>query len=136
MVNFNRILTATPKDFAVPIPPALKPVDRPHVTLLYKELSQAGRDKLKHADLSCLPPFPPLTWGPAYLADDGKKRSLVRDAQEQDEIQLWVALAAHQLGLGAEDVLLDTNRVYHVSVANKTGSVFDSVPDPWNWRVS
>ena len=135
MINFSRILTAEPRDFAVPIPPNMKPVDASHVTLLSRELSRAGRDKLESMDLSCLPPFPALTWGPAYLADNGKKCSLVRDAREQEEVAHWVALAVHRLGLGPEDVRLDPSRVYHVSVANMTGSPFDSVADPWNHRV-
>jgi hypothetical protein len=131
MVKFTGILVASVPLPACEIPAGFLPVEEPHITLLSSELGKDVRKILKGKDLSILPPFPAVTFGPAYSADNGTKASLVCDCVEQAEIRAWVESAIATLGI---PVTLDPSRVYHVSVANRTGSKFDSVPDPWNHR--
>lgn len=131
MVKFTGILVASVPLPAVEIPAGFLPVDQPHITLLSSELGKDVRKALKGRDLSALPDFPAVTWGAPYSADNGIKASLVCDCVEQSQIRAWVESAVAALGIA---VVVDPARVYHVSVANRTGSQFDSVPDPWNHR--
>lgn len=131
MIKFTGILVASVPLPAVEIPAGYLPVDQPHITLLSSELGKDVRKAMKGMDLACLPPFPSVTFGPAYSADNGTKASIVCDCNEQAEIRAWVESAVAALGIA---VTLNPERVYHVSVANRTGSQFDSVPDPWNHR--
>ena len=131
MIKFVGILVAEPIGFKCPIPEGFFYIDHPHITLLSWELSKENKQKLRDTDLSILDEFPSITWNKPYLADNGKKISIVRDAIEQQAIKAWVWKAIADLKL---DCYVDNSRIYHVSVANKTGSQYDSVPDPWNHR--
>ena len=132
MVKFTGILIASVSLPSCEIPAGFLPVDQPHITLLSSsELGKDVRKAMKGMDLACLPSFPSVTFGPAYSADNGTKASVVCDCVEQDAIRTWVESAVAALGIA---VTLNPERVYHVSVANRTGSQFDSVPDPWNHR--
>ncbi|MFA6270670.1 MAG: hypothetical protein WC657_05705 [Candidatus Paceibacterota bacterium] len=134
-VAFTGILVAEVTE-VIPanIPEGYVRVDHTHITLLSSELSKAVRAYLKsNWGASSLPAFPNVTFGETYLADNGKKASLVATCNEQAEIRAWVQQVVAILGL---DVQVDPSRVYHVSIANRTGSQFDSVPDPWNHRVN
>lgn len=115
------------------IPDGMVRVDQIHVTILSSELDKDTRKILKGKDLSILSPMPTVTFGAPYVASnsDTGKQSLVCDCNEQAEIRAWVESAVAALGIA---VTLNPERVYHVSVANRTGSQFDSVPDPWNHR--
>ena len=143
IANFTSILVAILYEewkadmFAgIEIPAGMVPVDQRHVTLLSSEIGKDARKALKEANLVALQeamPFPTVTFSsPAYVADNGKKRSLVVDCDQQAEIRQWVVAAMAKLGI---EYTLNPDRVYHLSVANLTGSQFDSVPDPWNCRV-
>ena len=104
----------------------------PHITLLSHELSKSVRAELKATwGSNTLPDFPEVTHGEPYFASNGAKESWVVDCIEQDAIRAWVTEVITLLGL---DVTIDPSRVYHLSVANRTGSPYDSVPDPWNHR--
>ena len=131
MVKFTGILVASVPLPSCEIPAGFLPVDQPHITLLSSELGKDVRKALKGRDLSALPAFPAVTFGPAYSADNGTKASLVCDVIEQGAVRAWVESAVAALGIA---VVVDPSRVYHVSVANRTGSQFDGVPDPWNHR--
>ena len=115
------------------IPSDMEPVSELHITLLSSELDKKARKiaKARFAERGAdLLPFPSVTFGPAYLADSGKKRSLVCNVIEQDKVRQWVVACLALLGIEADAYF----RVYHVSIANPTGSKFDSVPDPWRYR--
>ena len=119
---------------AIPAPFIAIPEKERHITLLSSELSPAVRKELKASwGSNTLPPFPEVTYGYGpYIADNGNKCSIACDVMEQDAIRAWVIEVVKILGL---DITIDPSRVYHVSVANLTGSPFASVPDPWNHRV-
>lgn len=115
------------------IPEGMELVNELHITLLSSELDKEARKmfKARFAERSAdLLPFPEVTFGPAYLADSGKKRSLVCNVREQDKVRQWVIGCLALMGIAADAYF----RVYHVSIANPTGSKFDSVPDPWRYR--
>ena len=132
-VKFQGILTATVDNPPqCEIPDNMQPVTGLHITLLSSELDKEARKRFKEAwkENTYLPTFPYVTFGPAYLADSGKKRSLVCNVNEQDKVRQWVIACLALLGIAADAYY----RVYHVSIANPTGSKFDSVPDPWRYR--
>lgn len=132
-VKFTGILVAVDFHvFEIDIPEPFKAVDHIHITLLSSELSPGARKALKGKDLSKLPPFPKVTFGTTHIADNGKKISIYADCMQQDAIRAWVEQAIAILGIDAK---VDPARVYHVSIANLTGSQYDSVPDPWNHCV-
>jgi hypothetical protein len=121
-------------DFSDMIPEGMIPVDHLHVTLLSSELPKELRAKIKK-DFSILDKleFPDVTFGNPYIVDNGTKRSAVVDLNEQEPVRLWVKLALALFEIDTS--IINPARVYHVSIANKTGSQFDSVPDPWNHKV-
>jgi hypothetical protein len=131
-VVFKNILLVQIPHLDMGIPEGYKCVDHLHITLLSNELGKDVRKELKSKDLSILAPFPSVSFGSPYCASNGAKESYVCDCIEQDAIRTWVENAIATLGIA---VTLNPARVYHVSVANRTGSVFDSVPDPWNHRI-
>ena len=116
------------------LPEGMEPVSELHITLLSSELDKEARKvfKARFAERSAdLLPFPNVTFSPvAYYADSGKKRSFVVNVNEQDKVRQWVIACLALLGIAADAYY----RVYHVSIANPTGSKFDSVPDPWRYR--
>lgn len=130
MIAFTGILVAQVALPVVEVPAGYLPVDHPHITLL-AGVELGDRKAWKTADLSLLPVFPSLTFGPTYFASNGTKESVVADVVEQDIIREWLVQAVAILGIPA---VLNPSRVYHISVANRTGSQYDSVPDPWNHR--
>ena len=134
---FQGILVAKgvdPSAFAGMVPEGMQPVTALHMTLLSSELDKDARKQVKKAfNPATLPPFPSVTFGQPYEADNGAKRSMVVDANEQNAIRTWCKLACAVMGLPEGTV--NEARVYHVSIANPTGSQFDSVPDPWNHKV-
>lgn len=131
MVRFTGILVAEPPTINCEVPGDLVPVNGVHITLLSSELTSEVRRELRSADLSALPAFPTVTMGESYIADNGARRTLVCDVNEQDLVRGWLEAAIDQLGI---PVLINPSRVWHVSVANRTGSPHDSIPDPWNHR--
>ena len=135
MVDFSGILFATVElPSGVAIPEGYKQVTSLHITLLSSELPKAVRKELKGIwGMSSLPEFPSITFeSKPFFANNGKKESLVLNCNEQDEIRAWLVEVIAILGLS---VTVNPERVFHLSVANRTGSKFDSVPDPWNHRV-
>lgn len=116
------------------IPEGMEPVSELHITLLSSELDKEARKIMKQrfAERSQdLLPFPAITFShAAYLADSGKKQSVVVNVNEQDKVRQWVIGCLALMGIAADAYF----RVYHVSIANPTGSKFDSVPDPWRYR--
>ena len=131
MIAFTGILVAQVALPVVEVPAGYVPVDHPHITLLAGELGK-DRKAWKAADLSSLPAFPSVTFSAPYLASNGAKESVVCDCVEQQAISEWLAQAIAIVGIPA---VLNPARVFHISVANRTGSQYDSVPDPWNCRV-
>jgi len=134
-VKFQGILTVDVATIPqVDIPTDMQLIDQLHITLLSSEFSKETRKAFKKAWKNIkgnLPEFPAVTFGPAYVADSGKKRSLVCNVIEQNIVRQWVVKC-----LALADIQADPYyRVYHVSVANPTGGKFDSVPDPWNYRA-
>jgi len=133
-IKFQGILTALVESPPqVDLPEGFLPVEECHITLLSSELNKETRKAFKRVwkeRADSLPPFPVVTFGSAYLADSGKKRSLVCNVMEQDKVRRWVVTCLDLMGIEADAYF----RVYHVSIANLTGSKFDSVPDPWRYR--
>lgn len=134
---FTGILVAKgfePSTFTGMVPEDMQPVKELHMTLLSSELDKEVRKHVKSVfNPAALHPFPNVTFGNPYKADNGKKSSIAVDANEQVAIRTWCKLACAVMGLPESTV--NEARVYHVSIANPTGSQFDSVPDPWNNRV-
>jgi len=134
--EFRGILVAKGIDastFSGMIPEGMKPVDVLHMTLLSSELDKEARKHVKGVfNPDILPPFPSVTYGEPYEANNGTKHSVAVNANEQNAIRTWCKLACAIMGLPEETV--NEARVYHVSIANLTGSQFDSVPDPWNHK--
>jgi len=133
-VKFQGILFATVDNPPqVDLPEGMVPVDELHITLLSSERDKEARKRFKQAwaeKSDQLLPFPNVTFGPAYFADSGKKRSIACNVVEQNAVRQWVIACLVLLGIEADAYF----KVYHVSVANPTGSKFDSVPDPWRYR--
>jgi len=134
-VVFKNIMMAEEtREIPANIPPGYVRVSPAHITLLSSELPNNVRKILKGIwNTLELPPFPEVTYGEPYLANNGRKESLVAPCNEQGAIRAWVEQVVDMLGL--DGIVIDPNREYHVSVANPTGSPFDSVPDPWNHRI-
>ena len=128
MIAFTGILMAQVALPVIDVPTGYLPVDHLHITLL-AGLELGNRKAWKTADLSLLPAFPSLTFGPTYFASNGTKESVVCDCNEQTAIREWLVQAVAILGIPA---VLNPERVFHISIANRTGSQYDSVPDPWN----
>lgn len=120
--------------FAGMVPEGMQPVKELHMTLLSSELDKTARKHVKQVfNPDTLPPFPNVTFGQPYEADNGVKSSIVVDANEQNAIRTWCKLACVVMGL--PEGVVNEERVYHVSIGNPTGSQFDSVPDPWNHKM-
>jgi hypothetical protein len=129
-IEFTGILVAQTVLPAIEIPSGYLPVKYAHITILANELGK-DRKAWKTANLKSLPAFPSVTFSAPYLASNGTKESVVCDCIEQDAIREWVIQSIAILGI---PVTLNPERVFHISVANRTGSQYDSVPDPWNHR--
>lgn len=130
MVRFTGILAAQVVLPVIDVPTGYLLVDHPHITLL-AGVELGDRKVWKTADLSVLPAFPSVTFSSPYLASNGTKESVVCDCVEQSIIREWLVQSIAILGI---PVALNPERVFHISVANRTGSQYDSVPDPWNHR--
>jgi len=99
--------------------PEMKPLpgDKLHVTMLHQQLAKP----LKGAA------FPPLqtdiTFDPnhVYMVEREEKKSVFAVVNEQEAIKEYMNSIA-QMG-----VQIEPNRTYHVTVANLTGNVADSV---------
>lgn len=86
--------------------------DKLHVTMLHQSLAK----KLKGVTL---PQFEgKITLGSAYLVERGEKKSVFITVNEQDALRDYVK------ALGVEP---EQQRIYHISILNKTGSPMDSV---------
>lgn len=135
--TFKNILVGIPSEKelgdlgGIKIPEGFVSVDHLHITLLSSELSKEARKDLKGKDLSSIPSFPSVSFLEPYVAHNGVKGSIVVDCVEQSAIKEWVEGIVEQLGI---DCKINPERVYHLSIANFTGSQFDSVPDPWNHK--
>jgi hypothetical protein len=130
MIEFAGILKAIMPSPSIAIPQGFVRVSEPHITLMARELSKPVKAELKATwGSNTLPEFPTVTYGQPYYSSNGVKQSIVVDCVEQSEIRVWLQDVIRILML---DVTLDPTRVYHLSVANRTGSPYDSVPDPWN----
>lgn len=109
-----------------------------HITLLnskelgeYKE--QFKRDWKNHQDL--FPLFPEISFeAEPYIARNEGKCSWVLDLDKWSQFVVWYWLHKVLKIMGLHKVVQPSDRVFHVSLANTTGSRFDSVPDPWNHR--
>jgi hypothetical protein len=99
--------------------PELKPLpeDKLHVTLLHQQLAKP----LKNATL---PPLQTeITFDPnkVYHIEREGKKSVFAVVNEQENLKEYMQQIA-QMG-----VQIEPNRVYHITVANLTGNVGDSV---------
>ena len=133
-VKFSGILVAALSAPEIDIEEDFVKVDKSHITLLSYELSKDARKVMKtdFNSTNCTP-FPTITFGDPYKADNGTKCSIVVDCNEQESIRKWIE--DNIINVINADISIDPSRIYHISVANRTGSQFDSVPDPWNHRV-
>jgi 2'-5' RNA ligase len=100
--------------------PDLKPLpqDKLHVTMLHQQLAKP----LKGV---ALPPLQTeLTFNPSqiYVVERDGKKSVFAVVTEQEELKRYMEELASQMG-----VQIELNRTYHVTVANLTGNVADSV---------
>lgn len=111
-----------------------------HITLLtMKELYPANlefrNDWNYHHNNKVLPPFPAVRFAETpYIVDNGEKRSWVLDLDEWSQHKVWNWLYEVLYLMDLEKEVQPSKRVFHVSLANATGSKFDSVPDPWNHK--
>jgi len=141
-LSFTGILQVSLDDSEVPdvpVPEGMALIEALHITLLSSSIKPHRKafKKAFKAVRDSLPPFPGVTFGEPYIADNGEKRSMVCDVIEQARVHEWVTecvLRCADVDETIADVEPESDRVYHVSVANTTGSRFDSVADPWNHR--
>jgi len=100
--------------------PDLKPLpqDKLHVTMLHQQLAKP----LKGA---VLPPLQTeITFNPSqiYSVERDGKKSVFAVVVEQEALKRYMEELAQQT-----NIQIEPNRVYHVTVANLTGNVADSV---------
>jgi hypothetical protein len=100
--------------------PDLKPLpqDKLHVTMLHQQLAKP----LKGA---ALPPLQTeITFNPSqiYSVERDGKKSVFAVVVEQEALKRYMEELAQQT-----NIQIEPNRVYHVTVANLTGNVADSV---------
>lgn len=109
-----------------------------HITLLtMTELRPFGAEFRKawkeHADK--IPPFPEVAFEKLpYIAKSKEKSSWVLDLDRWSQLKVWYWLYKVLSLMGLERNVQPSKRIFHVSLANRTGSKYDSVPDPWNYR--
>jgi hypothetical protein len=100
--------------------PEMKPLpeDKLHVTMLHQQLAKT----LKGAQLPILQTE--LTFSPShvYMVERDGKKSVFVTANEQEALKKYMEEIAQQMG-----VQIEANRIYHVTLANLTGNVADSV---------
>jgi hypothetical protein len=99
--------------------PDLKPlpVDKLHVTMLHQQLAKP----LKNAPLPPLQTELTFDFNGVYLVEREGKKSVFVVVNEQEALKNYMNQIA-QMG-----VQIEPNRVYHVTLANLTGNVADSV---------
>lgn len=106
-----------------------------HITLLtMKELEPFGSEfrKTWKEYKKIMPPFPEVSFKKdPYISNDGQKCSWVLDLDRWSQFKVWNWLYKVLSIMGLEKKVQPSNRVFHVSLANRTGSKNDSVPDPW-----
>jgi len=100
--------------------PDLKPLpqDKLHVTMLHQQLAKP----LKGV---ALPPIQTeLTFNPSqiYAVERDGKKSVFAVVVEQEELKRYMEELVGQMG-----IQMEPNRTYHVTVANLTGNLADSV---------
>ena len=135
-VKFSGILQAEVdiRDLPEIAPPLFVYLDEKdlHITLLSSEIKECRKEfkKVWKERGKSLPPFPRVTYGEPYIADNGEKRSFVIDLspKSQSDVAKWLAQALETLGIGS--MVNHQGRVYHVSLANLTGSKFDHGSEP------
>lgn len=93
------------------------PEDKLHITLLHQQLAKP----LKNVPLPLLPTELSFNLNNVYLIEREGKKSIFIVANEQDAIKNYMNEIA-KMG-----VQIEPNRVYHVTLANLTGNVADSV---------
>lgn len=142
-VSFKGILQAHIEDLSV-FPDLAPPmfiylaVEDLHITILTsKELGplkdQFEKDWKNYQDL--FPLFPEVSFETEpYISDNGSKRSWVLNLAHWSQIKVWYWLYRVLVVMGLERKIQPSERVFHVSLANRTGIRFDSVPDPWNHK--
>jgi hypothetical protein len=100
------------------------PADKLHITLLNQTILKPYAKELKGK------PIPQyegsLTYKDIYsvVREDEGKHSVFVVLEEQSELAGYVSEVLSSLGISAEP---ESNRIYHISLGNKTGSPFDSV---------
>jgi 2'-5' RNA ligase len=103
------------------------PADRLHITLLHQDVLKQFAKELKNK------PIPQytgsITYGPVYSIkrsdEKGDKESVYVKINEQDALRTHVEEVLESLGLDKN--LREKNRIYHISLANKTGTTDKSV---------
>ena len=106
---------------AVPLPS-----DKFHVTLIHQNILKPYRKIIKQMDKDGILPAPPRVNLETNLSlrEDGDKKSWVLWVENQDQLNYYVDEIMELIG-GATNP--EPERVFHISVANLTGSPGDSV---------
>lgn len=100
------------------------PADKLHITLLNQAILKPYAKELKGK------PIPQyegsLTYKDIYsiVREDEGKHSVFVVLEEQSDLANYVSEVLSSLGVSA---VPESNRIYHISLGNKTGSPFDSV---------
>ncbi len=98
------------------------PAEKLHITLLNQAILKPFVKELKGKE------FPqyigPLTYGPIYSIVRDGKHSVFVVINEQGELSDYISNILDEIGIPAKP---ESSRIYHISLANKTGNPLDSV---------
>lgn len=100
------------------------PKDKLHITLLNQLILKPYAKEIKGRQI---PQYKgSLTYRDIYsvIREDEGKHSVFVVLEEQSDLRSYVSDIISSLGIGIEP---EPNRVYHISLGNKTGSPFDSI---------
>ena len=101
--------------------------DSLHITLLHQDVLRPFAKAIKGKEI---PQYTgSITYGKVYtikrLSDKEDKYSVFVEINEQDAIKVYVKEVLKSLGL--DENLMEEKRIYHISLANKTGTTDQSV---------
>lgn len=96
--------------------------DKLHITLLNQAVLKPFAKELKEKS------FPeydgPITYGDSYFITRDQKESVFVVIKEQGKLSNYISRTLEEMGINAKP---EPNRIYHITLANKTGNPHDSV---------
>jgi 2'-5' RNA ligase len=132
-VNFSGILKLSPSNPPTNVQEGLSgyfkehgleplPADKLHITLLNQAVLKPFAKELKE---KAFPEYDgPITYEKKYSITRDQKESVFVVIKEQKKLSDYISKTLKEMDIGAEP---EPNRIYHITLANKTGNPHDSV---------